>query len=238
MNFGNPNFGFGSMGYGPVGAYSVANAGPDVRANFIRKVYSLFFASLLLTIVVGWLCTTPALLPVAMPLIIPLGIADFVLVLVLSFWRGVSPIHFALYYLFAAINGAIIGPVLMMINQYAPGVPAQAAIITAAVFGGLTFYAFVSGKDFSYMGGILFAGLIGLVVAGFAMFFIHSTMLATAYAMLGVLIFSGFILYDTSMIIRRLTPNDTIVGAISLYLDLLNLFWMILQLLMEFQRRD
>ena len=238
MNFGNSNFGYGSMGYGPVGAYSVANASPDVKANFIRKVYSLFFASLLVTIVVGWMCTTSALLPVAAPLMIPLLIADVVLVLVLSFWRGVSPIHYALYYLFAVINGAIIGPLLMMINQYAPGVPAQAALITAAVFGGLTFYAFASGKDFSYLGGMLTAGLFGLIIAGIAMFFIHSTMMATVYAMVGVLIFSGFVLYDTSMIIRRLTPNDTIIGAINLYLDLLNLFWMILQLLMEFQRRD
>ena len=154
------------------------------------------------------------------------------------FARRVSGLNLFLLYLFAAIEGAIVGPVLVLVNHAAPGIPMQAAVLTATVFGGLSLYAFQSRRDFSFLGGFLFVGLIALIVAGIVMMFVHSSLVATIYALVGVLIFSGYVLYDTSMIMRQLGPNDAVIGAVSLYLDLLNLFWFILQLLLDFNRRD
>jgi hypothetical protein len=165
-----------------------------------------------------------------------LAIGTFVCILVMAFARRAAGLNVFLFYLFAALEGAIVGPLLTLINQTAPGVPAEAAWITISVFGGLTLYTMQSGKDFSYLGGMLFVGLIGLIVAGIVMFFVHAAIMYTVYCLFGILIFCGYILYDTSRILLRLEPGDEIVGAISLYLDLLNLFWFILDLLTSLRR--
>jgi len=209
----------------------VAEASTDVRMAFVRKVYGLFYMSLLVTVGVGWLCIQPAVLPVMMPLMLPLVIAGFICVLALSFARRVSGVNLVLLYLFAAIEGAVFGPMLLIINQSAPGLPASAALLTVAVFGGLTMYVMISKKDFSYLGGMLFVGLITLIVAGLVLMFVHSSMLGTLYSVGGVLIFSGYVLYDTSRIMQRLQADEAVSGAVSLYLDFLNLFLFILRLL-------
>ncbi len=110
--------------------------------------------------------------------------------------------------------------------------------MTTAVFGGLSLYALQSRRDFSYLGGFLFVALIALIVGGIVMWFIHSSLLSMLYSVGGILIFSGYVLYDTSLIMRRLGPNDAVIGAINLYLDLINLFLFILQLLSELNRRN
>ena len=117
-----------------------------------------------------------------------------------------------------------------------PGLHLKPDWITVAVFGGLTAYAFTSKKDFSFLGGMLFVGLIALIVAGIVMFFVHAAWLSTVYSVVGVLIFSGFVLYDTSQIMQRMAPEDAVMGAVSLYLDFINLFMFILRLLSS--RRD
>jgi FtsH-binding integral membrane protein len=92
-------------------------------------------------------------------------------------------------------------------------------------------YVMISKKDFSYLGGMLFVGLITLIVAGLVLMFVHSSMLGTLYSVGGVLIFSGYVLYDTSRIMQRLQADEAVSGAVSLYLDFLNLFLFILRLL-------
>jgi FtsH-binding integral membrane protein len=227
MNYGIAN----SQGF-------VAYASPDVRADFIRKVYSLFFLSVLVTVAVGAFCAQPALAPAMLGLTPILLIAGFVVIIALMFARRTPGLNVALLYLFAAIEGAVYGPALTLIQRQAPGIPAQAAFLTAAVFGGLSLYALQSKRDFSYLGGFLFAGLIAMVVAGFVMFFFHSALMYTIYCVVGVLIFCGYVLFDTSLIMKKLGPDEAVTGAINLYLDLLNLFWLILQLLQGSSRRD
>jgi FtsH-binding integral membrane protein len=210
---------------------AVAYAPVDVRMAFVRKVYGLFYASLLVTVGVGWLCTQPGVFQIAVSLMWPLLIAGFICIVALSFARRTSGLNVFLLYLFAAIEGAIFGPMLWLVNQSAPGLPAQTAALTVAVFGGLTLYAMMSRKDFSYLGGMLFIALIALVVAGFVLMFFHSSMLGTLYALGGVLLFSGYVLYDTSRIMLHLNPDEAVTGAVSLYLDFINLFLFILRLL-------
>ena len=64
----------------PMTRNTVTYASVDVRMAFVRKIYGLFYTSLLLTVGVGWLCTQPAMLPVMTPLVMPLLIAGFVIV--------------------------------------------------------------------------------------------------------------------------------------------------------------
>ena len=224
MNYGVPYSGGGF----------VANQSADVRADFIRKVYSLFFLSLLVTVGVGALAApyTPVVLGF-WPILL---IAGFVCIIALSFAQRAAGWNLALLYLYSAIQGAILGPLLTLYEARYPGLPAQAGWLTIAVFGGLTAYVFMSKKDFSFLGGMLFMGLIALIVAGIVSFFFHAAWLATAYSVVGVLIFSGYVLYDTSRIMTRLGPEDAVMGAVSLYLDFINLFLFILRLLSS--RRD
>src|SRR5579871_6473203 len=217
---------------------SVVAAPADVRADFIRKVYSLFFLSVLVAVAKGKFCAQPSVAPVLLASLPALLIGELVCILVLAFARRTSGLNVFLLYLFAAIQGAIFGPVLTMVNRVAPGIPAEAAILTATVFGGLTLYAIQSKRDFSFLGGFLFVGLLALIVTGIVLFFVHAALLQTLYTFGGVLIFSGYVLYDTSLIMQKLGPNDTVTGAINLYLDLINLFWFILRLLLEFNRRS
>ncbi|MGC8667925.1 MAG: Bax inhibitor-1 family protein [Chthonomonadales bacterium] len=222
----------------PFGGRTVASAPPDVRAAFIRKVYHLFFVSLLVTVGTGYVAALPGIRPAMIALLPVLIIGELVCGLILAFVRRTTGINVALLYVFSALQGAVLGPVLTLMERVAPGVPAEAAILTVAVFGGLSLYVLQTGRDFSYLGGMLTAGIIAMVVAGIVMFFVHSSLVHTLYCVIGILIFSGYVLYDTSMIMHRLGPDEAVAGAISIYLDLINLFWLILNLLMELNRKD
>ena len=115
----------------------------------------------------------------------------------------------------------------------------QALVLTAAVFVSLTTYVLVTKKDFSFLGGGLFAGLIILIVwsllnslfdfgLGGRMFF----------SLMGALLFVGYILYDTSLLIHHLGPDDYIIAAVTLYLDIVNLFLYLLEMLRMLQGGD
>jgi FtsH-binding integral membrane protein len=212
----------------------VASYSADVRAEFIRKVYSFFFLSMLVTVAVGaWAAQNAAAIMGYWPALMIAGLAC---IIGLSFARRVQGLNVVLLYAYSAIQGAILGPLLTMYETRFPGIAAEAGWLTIAVFGGLTGYVFTSKRDFSFLGGFLFVALIALIVAGFVMFFIHAAWMSMLYSIAGVVIFSGFVLYDTSMIMQRLGPEDAVIGAVTLYLDFINLFMFILRLLSS--RRD
>jgi FtsH-binding integral membrane protein len=209
----------------------VANAPDTVRAEFISKVYRLFLLSVLVTVGSGWFCAQPTVLPAILPMLGGVAILTFVVGIVMAFTQRVPGLNVLMLLLFSALEGAIVGPVLMMVERSAPGVGANAAYLTIAVFTGLTLYTFASKKDFSFLGGFLWTGLLCLVFAGILMIFLPSAAGSLLYSVAGVVLFSGYILYDTSNIMRRLGPDEAVAGAIGLYLDLVNLFWFILRLL-------
>ncbi|KAG7098371.1 hypothetical protein E1B28_000329 [Marasmius oreades] len=112
----------------------------------------------------------------------------------------------------------------------------EALIITTGVFLGLTVFTFQSKYDFDGLGPWLFAGLITLVMGGLvSMFFPMNSTMDLIFAIGGCLIFSGYIIYDTHLINSRLSPDEFIMGSISLYLDFINLFLNILRLLNHVQ---
>ncbi len=137
----------------------------------------------------------------------------------------------------AFISGVFIAPMiffaLLMASQGQTLVasPVRDAFVLATIaFAGLSTYTLVTKKDFSYLGGFLWMGFF-IVFGGLLLtFFIHSSVFALAIESAGVLVFGGFILYDTSRILR--SGNDNPVNAaIMLYLDFFNLFIMLLSIL-------
>ena len=227
------------MNYGiPQSSNVIINAPTTVQSAFVRKVYTLFFFSALVTVLVGAFCFQAGVASALLPLLPVLMIAEFVVIIALGFTRQTAGLNVGLLYLFAALNGAVMGPILLRYNEMMPGLPFQAALLTLTIFGGLTLYVMQTGKDFSFLGGMLMVALIALIVTGFVMMFFHVAALYLLYSFAGAVIFGGFVLYDTSNIMRRLGPGDEVAGAISLYLDLVNLFWYILEILGFFSRRD
>jgi modulator of FtsH protease len=133
---------------------------------------------------------------------------------------------------FTGVMGASIGP---MLNYYlampnGPGLVLQALGGTALVFFGLSGYALTTRKDFSYMGGFLFVGLLVAVVASIANIFLGIPALSLTISAAIVMIMSGLILFDTSRIINGGETNY-IRATVALYLDIYNLFIHLLHLL-------
>jgi FtsH-binding integral membrane protein len=219
--------------------YGVVSDAPDqVRSEFIRRVYNLFFVSMLITVGAGYFAAQPAIMPAVLGMLPALLIGGLVVGLVMAFTQRKPGVNVAMLILYSVIQGAIAGPLLLLLNRFAPGIPMQAMVLTVTVFGGLSFYAATSKKDFSFLGGFLTIAVLGLIGASVVMFFFQTPLLSMVYSVAGILIFSAYILYDTSNIMNRLGPDEVASGAISLYLDFINLFWFILRLLMELNRRD
>ena len=133
---------------------------------------------------------------------------------------------------FTGVMGAALGP---MLNYYlampnGPALVMQALGGTALVFFGLSAYALTTRKDFSYMGGFLFIGLLIAVVASIANIFLGIPALSLTISAVIVLIMSGLILFDTSRIINGGETNY-IRATVALYLDIYNLFIHLLHLL-------
>ncbi|HKC63054.1 MAG TPA: Bax inhibitor-1 family protein, partial [Pyrinomonadaceae bacterium] len=93
-------------------------------------------------------------------------------------------------------------------------------------------YVFISKRDFSFLRGMVMTGLTVVVIFALLNFFIiDSSALRFGIASAALLLFSGFVLYDTSNIIRRYPTNEYVAGALSLYLDAFNIFLALLRIL-------
>ncbi len=143
------------------------------------------------------------------------------------------------FYAFAALMGLSISSIFVI---YAGESIAQVFLITSIAFAGLSLVGYTTKKDLSGMGSFLIMGVIGLVVASIVNIFLASSALAFAVSVVGVLIFAGLTAYDTQNIkntyLQMAHSGDqewlgkaAIMGALSLYLDFINMFMMLLQLL-------
>lgn len=128
--------------------------------------------------------------------------------------------------------GLTLGPILSIYSGLANGsqIIATAMFSTAAIFFGLSGYALVTRKDFSFLGGFLAVGIIVGFVAALAAFFFELSALSLAVSTMFVLLMSGLILYETSNIIHGGETNY-IMATLSLYIAIFNLFTSLLHLL-------
>lgn len=207
-----------------------AYQGGMTSAAFTRRVLPIFSIGLLMTgaaSVIGW--NLPSFF-----LIIAM-IGELVMLFTSRSWayNEKANANVGLFLLFTALSGLTLVPILKWGLQVGGvGLLAQAFGVSAATFGGLALFGATTKKDFSGIGGFLFAGLLGLILSSIATMLIGGGSIAyLLISFVSVLIFSGFILYDMSMIRRVYSDNDYIPAAIALYLDFINLFQSILRIL-------
>lgn len=143
----------------------------------------------------------------------------------------------AIYWTIVSLIGASLS-IWFMIYQL--GSVAQVFFITAAAFGGLSLWGYVTKKDLSGFGSFLIMGLFGIIIASVVNLFVHSSAISFIVSILGVLIFAGLTAYDTQrlkMTYYHLGGNEaamgvaTSYGALSLYLDFINLFQFLMSIL-------
>jgi len=157
--------------------------------------------------------------------------APLAILLFQAFMRRASPQTAAItYWAIVALIGASFG---MLFILYSGVSIFQTFLVTAAAFGGLSLVGYTTKRDLTGMGSFLIMGLWGLIFASIATIFFHSPMLVFAINLIGVLIFAGLIAYDTQrlkMTYYQLGGDTagmsvaTSYGALSLYLDFVNLF--------------
>ena len=212
---------------------TAAEASVSERLGFIRKVYTLFFVAILFAIggvVLGF--NTPSLM-------VAIARSPWITLLLLmggvigtSMVRHKPGINLAAFFGFTTFTGLVISPLLFYVSATNPASILQAGALTVGIFGGLTAYVFVSKKDFSFLRGMVWVGLIVVVLGGLLnMLIIGSSGLSFALAAAALILFSGFVLYDTSNIIRRYPTNEYVAGAMDLYLDAFNIFLALIRLL-------
>ena len=147
-----------------------------------------------------------------------------------------------LFLVFAGLVGMSMSSLLVV---YTGASVAQVFFVTAAAFGGLSLYGYMTRRDLSAMGSFLIMGVWGLVIAGVVNLFLHSSSLQFGLSILAVLIFSGLTAYDTQAIKDQyyesdgweVTQKKSIFGALMLYLDFINMFQSLLYLFGQ-QRSD
>lgn len=139
-------------------------------------------------------------------------------------------------YVFAGLMGLSMSSIFMIFKL---GSIANVFFISAATFGTTALYGYTTKRDLSSMGSFLMMGLIGLIIAGVVNIFLQSSVMAFIISAIGVLIFVGFTAYDMQTIKEQYYElNDDeeirkagIFGALNLYLDFINIFVNLLQLL-------
>ena len=134
--------------------------------------------------------------------------------------------------LYVLLEVVIFLPILTIAERMYPGMALQAGALTLIVFCGLTVAVFVSGKDFSFMGPVLWVGsllALGLVVAAV----IGGFNLGLFFSFAMVALAAGFIIYDTSNIIHHYGTNQHVAAALELFASVALLFWYILRIFMS-----
>ncbi len=219
---------FGSTTTLTRGVTPAASVTTTDRLVFIKKVYSLLAMSMGTAAIGAYLGSGPLLLLVA-PNMMLFFILQIALIFFASFAARKPGLNMVALFSFTTVSGLTLGPLLY---QVGPSIAAEAFALTAITFAGLSMYVVYSKKDFSFMSGFLMTGLIVLVVGGLLnMFFIQSGMMHFVMSGASVLLFSGFILYDTSNILRYYGTDEYVSATLALYLDVLNLFIALLSIL-------
>ncbi|CAL9134131.1 unnamed protein product [Musa textilis] len=212
---------------------------PDLRWAFIRKIYTILTVQLALTAAVAAVVVSVKSIShffvsssAGLGLYIFLIILPFILLCPLYIYRERHPVNLLLLGLFTLSISFAVG----MSCAFTSGkVILEAAILTTVVVVSLTLYTFWAarrGHDFNFLGPFLFAAVLVLLVFGLIqILFPLGKFSVMIYGGLGALIFSGYIIYDTDNLIKRFTYDQYVWAAVSLYLDVVNLFLSLLTLL-------
>lgn len=209
----------------------------------MRKVFTWMTMALVITgITAYFLSTSPAMMqmfrtsrmPILICAIIEVGIVFYVSARINRLSLQSATMWFIL---FSIINGATLGWIFMAYNIASI---TKTFLITAGTFGAMALIGYATKRDLSRLGSILMMAVIGLIIAGVVNIFLKSSMMDLIVSAFGVLIFTGLTAWDTQNIKKQLSlvgdineqaQKVALIGALSLYLDFVNLFLYLLRFL-------
>jgi len=207
--------------------------------SLIRQVYAWMGGGLLITALMAMATiSSPALFSA----IIGNRLVFYALIigeigLVIGISRAINKISASvasfLFLLYAAMNGVTMSVIFAV---YTAESITSTFVITAATFGAMSVFGYVTKRDLSGWGSFLFMGLIGVVIASLVNIFVGSSAVSWIISVIGVIVFTGLTAYDTWKIKAMAASGvegrkPAILGALTLYLDFINLFLMLLRLL-------
>ncbi len=223
----------------PFATPSALGVRPEARlaSAFLTQAFVWMFAGLLVTAGVAWgVQSNERLLDFAAQNFFILFIAQLGLVVAIS--AGINRISatlaLALFFVYAATLGVTIGLIVM---SYTGASVVTAFLSASAMFGAAALYGATTKRSLAGLGGILFMGLIGIIVASLLNIVLGNGMLSWVIAVIGVVIFTALTAYD----VQRIQAGDlaartgsmekaAVIGALHLYLDFINLFLFMLRL--------
>lgn len=225
--------------YGPRSAGQAPFVDEGLRSYMI-SVYNFMSLGLGVTgLVAYFVATTPALIQlfILSPLRWIVMLAPLAIVFLLSFRvQTLSPSAVrASFWAFATIMGLSMASIFLVFTGQSV---ARVFFITASVFGGMSLYGYTTRQDLSSFGSFLFMGLIGIIIASVVNIFIGSSALQFAISVIGILVFTGLTAYDTQRLKEQYYLGQSssdisklaVMGALTLYLDFINIFISLLHL--------
>lgn len=203
----------------------------EERATLVRRTYSLVFVSVLCTIAgATFALSQPSIMMAVAAHPFISMIAMFLPLMAAQRVRTQFPANIGFVLLFTFGMGVITSPALYMYGNRSPGAVTQAAMLTVGAFGILTLYAFVSRRDFSAWGSFLIVGVWVLIGTSLLNMFFRNATADLWLASMTVLIFSGLLIFDTWRLRNVYGPDDYVLAAVNIYLDLLNMFMALLRI--------
>ncbi|WP_350304546.1 Bax inhibitor-1/YccA family protein [Photorhabdus viridis] len=220
----------------------IQQAGTGLQ-TYMAQVYGWMTCGLLLTAFVAWYASQSEVVVAFIfsnsIVFYGLIIAQLGLVFVLSglINRMNGSLATGLFMLYSALTGLTLSSIFKI---YTGDSIATTFVVTAGMFGALSFYGYTTKRSLSGLGSFLFMGLIGIILASLVNYWLKSEILMWAITYIGVVIFAGLTAYDTQKLKEmgeNLDVNDkeslrkfSIVGALTLYLDFINMFLMLLRI--------
>jgi FtsH-binding integral membrane protein len=220
---------------------ATAKARQEASTVFLAKVFNWMATGLGLTALVAWLTASTGLdyTIASTPLYIVLFVAEIGLVWYLS--ARIEKIQAStasgLFFAYAVLNGLTLSVIFLI---YTGASIVSTFAITAAMFLAMSIYGLVTKRDLSGLGAFMFMGLIGILIASVVNIFLASSMLHWVISLIGVIVFVGLTAYDVQKIKMAgeqgimmqgdvAVQKGAIIGALTLYLDFINLFLMLLR---------
>jgi len=224
---------------------SMPQARVEAQTLFLAKVFNWMAIGLLLTAVTAFFVShsKPMLQLVFGNQLIFFGLIIAELVMVVSLARKINTLSATaatgMFLGYSILNGVTLSAIFL---AYTMSSIALTFFVAAGMFGAMAVYGFVTKKDLNSMGSFLYMGLIGIVIASFANFFFSSPMISWVISAVGVIVFTGLTAYDMQKLSRIgasgimdggevAVRRGAILGALTLYLDFINLFLMLLHFL-------
>lgn len=214
----------------------------DFANSFVGTVYYWMCSALIISGALAYFCSQSAAVMSFLLepgwLFFGLVIADFVLVLVLS--AVIDKLSFVvalvMFLLYSALNGVVLSTLFLV---YELGSIMQVFAITVGMFGGMAVYGSITDRDLSGMGEAFYMAIWGLILAGIVHVFFQNSMFELLMSIVGVVIFAGITAYDSQQLkafgMQANMEDDStqkyaLLGALTLYLDFINLFIYLLRL--------